>query len=304
MEQTAPAGRRPVETQVAMGGDAVRHGAWGLLQVQLLSGMGASVVSALALTPFDVVKTRIQMLDGAIGCGHHGSLALHGCCVHPAAVLGSKELRPGAVQTVRCMVRNEGLHSLWRGSAFSTFAAVPSVGIYMAIYEQIKAKLQTGASGHDRSWAPLVSGASARSLTTIFTSPLELVRMRLMAERGKQSSGPFAVIRAAVRESGWISLWKGIGPSLYRDVPFSAIYWMLAETLRGRLRVSFPALHVAVARWCSCGRSIAGATLATCEQLHASPSLRKGEDAAAVMAAPELPRSKSVNSTDLFPLPL
>jgi len=209
-----------------------------MLRVQLLSGMGASVVSAFALTPFDVVKTRLQVLDSAVGCGN-GALSVQACCAHPAPLItgGKTGSRPSSVQMLGCMVRNEGLPSLWRGSAFSMVAAVPSVGIYMVLYERIKARLQGGSPGHDRPWAPMVAGATARSLATLGTSPLELVRIRLMAQHGKQSVGSLAVVSAGVRETGWLALWKGIGPSLYRDVPFSAIYWMLAETLRSRFNV-------------------------------------------------------------------
>ena len=242
MEQTVAAGRRPLQTAQAVAGDGSGRGGWALLRVQLLSGMGASVVSAFALTPFDVVKTRLQVLDSAVGCGN-GTLSIQGCCVHPAALVtgGNKGSRPSSVQMLGCMVRNEGLPSLWRGSAFGMVAAVPSVGMYMVLYERIKGRVQGGPSGHDRPWAPMVSGAAARSLATLGTSPLELVRIRLMAQRGKKSVGSFAVVSAVVREKGWLALWKGIGPSLYRDVPFSAIYWMLAETLRSRFNVrSFP----------------------------------------------------------------
>ncbi|KAJ1487436.1 mitochondrial carrier domain-containing protein [Baffinella frigidus] len=235
MEQGVAAGRRPLEMAPTAPGDASGRAGWAKLRVQLLSGMGSGVVSAFALTPFDVVKTRLQVLDSAVGCSH-GALSIQGCCVHPATVLtgGSKGIRPGAVQMIGCMVRNEGLPSLWRGTAFSTVAAVPSVGIYMVLYERIKMQLQAGSSGHDRPWAPLVSGAVARSLATLGTSPLELVRIRLMAQHGTRSVGSFALVSAVVRENGWLALWKGIGPSLYRDVPFSAIYWMLAESLRSR----------------------------------------------------------------------
>lgn len=35
-----------------------------------------------------------------------------------------------------------------------------------------------------------------------------------------------------VRKNGWTSLWKGLVPTLLRDVPFSAIYWVSYETLK------------------------------------------------------------------------
>lgn len=55
-------------------------------------------------------------------------------------------------------------------------------------------------------------------------SPLELIRTKLQAQ--KQSYRELTdCIRSAVQTEGWLSLWRGYGPTLLRDVPFSAMYW-------------------------------------------------------------------------------
>jgi len=41
-----------------------------------------------------------------------------------------------------------------------------------------------------------------------------------------------------VRAGGWQSLWYGLGPQLWRDVPFSAIYWLIYERSSDWLRMS------------------------------------------------------------------
>lgn len=60
------------------------------------------------------------------------------------------------------------------------------------------------------------------SVTVI--SPLELIRTKLQAQ--KQSYRELTdCIRSVVQAEGWLSLWRGLGPTLLRDVPFSALYW-------------------------------------------------------------------------------
>lgn len=55
-------------------------------------------------------------------------------------------------------------------------------------------------------------------------SPLELIRTKLQSQ--KQSYRELTdLIRSAVATEGWLSLWRGLGPTLFRDVPFSAMYW-------------------------------------------------------------------------------
>lgn len=63
---------------------------------------------------------------------------------------------------------------------------------------------------------------SVGSATVI--SPLELIRTKLQSQ--KQSYRELTdCIRSAVEAEGWRSLWRGLGPTLLRDVPFSAMYW-------------------------------------------------------------------------------
>ena len=42
-------------------------------------------------------------------------------------------------------------------------------------------------------------------------------------------------IQDMVRQRGTASLWRGLTLTLWRDVPFSGIYWWGYETIRGRL---------------------------------------------------------------------
>lgn len=39
-------------------------------------------------------------------------------------------------------------------------------------------------------------------------------------------------LRLLVKQDGVTGLWRGLSPTLLRDVPFSAIYWMNYETIK------------------------------------------------------------------------
>ncbi|WFD17937.1 Carrier protein, mitochondrial [Malassezia caprae] len=72
----------------------------------------------------------------------------------------------------------------------------------------------------------LISGALARSISATLVTPLELLRTRLQASHGRSSS--LSVIRPLVEEvqtHGVSVLWRGLSATLWRDVPFSAIYF-------------------------------------------------------------------------------
>lgn len=76
--------------------------------------------------------------------------------------------------------------------------------------------------------APLVSGAGARTFAATVTAPLELVRTRAHTHH-KQLNALRAMVKM-VRADGALSLWTGLGAQLWRDVPFSAMYWLGYET--------------------------------------------------------------------------
>ena len=58
--------------------------------------------------------------------------------------------------------------------------------------------------------------------------PVEVVKQRLQAERSVMSQ----VIRNAVREEGFLGLYRGWGSTLVREIPFSALQFPLWESLK------------------------------------------------------------------------
>ena len=54
-------------------------------------------------------------------------------------------------------------------------------------------------------------------------SPLELIRTKMQSEKLTYRQVHTA-IKDMLRQEGFLSLWKGLGPSLLRDVPFSGKY--------------------------------------------------------------------------------
>ncbi|KAK3540934.1 hypothetical protein QTP86_005874 [Hemibagrus guttatus] len=125
------------------------------------------------------------------------------------------------------IVRMEGIKSLWSGLPPTLVMAVPATVIYFTSYDQLCAVLRL-RMGEKADLAPLVAGATARVGAATLISPLELIRTKLQSER--QSYRQLSeVIRSAIRTEGWLALWRGLGPTLLRDVPFSAMYWFNYE---------------------------------------------------------------------------
>jgi len=146
---------------------------------------------------------------------------------------------------LRKIARHEGLSTLWRGLSPTLVMAVPANVIYLAGYDWLRSSRASPlrrARVSDAS-APLVAGSCARVLAALAVSPVELFRTRMQARPGRApgagGEGSFRETLAGVREmverSGYRSLWRGLGLTLWRDVPFSALYWWGYEAGRDGL---------------------------------------------------------------------
>lgn len=113
---------------------------------------------------------------------------------------------------------------------------VPSSTFYMLTYDQLHRTWLPPLSPWP-SLTPMFAGIVARSLISSVASPLELIRTNLQstpmsADTPNTLRSVLADIRGVARENGVRSLWRGVGPTLWRDVPFSGIYWFGYERLK------------------------------------------------------------------------
>jgi solute carrier family 25, member 39/40 len=115
--------------------------------------------------------------------------------------------------------------------------AVPANVIYFVGYDTLRTSLP---STIPQTLAPLLTGMFARTIAVTAISPLELFRTRLQAHRPTEHGSTFrSVLKSVsslVHEQGLRSLWRGLELTLWRDVPFSGIYWTGYEYLRHKFR--------------------------------------------------------------------
>jgi len=69
-------------------------------------------------------------------------------------------------------------------------------------------------------------------------SPLELIRTNLQSTPPSPNQphtlrSVLSSIQNVVRRNSVFFLWRGLGPSLWRDVPFSGVYWASYEAWKG-----------------------------------------------------------------------
>jgi solute carrier family 25 protein 39/40 len=256
---------------------------------RILSGSIGSIVTALAVTPLEVVKIR-QQLSGAESTTAHPhnhtnkTTAIHPCPRGCTVILNNglmecniksslfevslpytrsfnsthqtfvPRYNGGMMHTLLSIVHYEGLGGLYAGLKPTLLMSVPNTVLYFTVYDEIswllRRKLSTTQNddkqcrrrdedSKSQVYIPLVAGSTARLLASLTTAPLELIRTRQASVvLPEKNASAMQEVRYLLRTNGLSSLYVGLIPTLWRDVPFSAIYWMCLERMKWELSKS------------------------------------------------------------------
>jgi solute carrier family 25 protein 39/40 len=185
---------------------------------RMISAMTGAMITSLVVTPLDVVKIRLQVQV-------------------PGTTVTSTRFR-GTLDAFIKIVRQEGPFALWNGLSPTMLMIVPSTVLYFTCYDELKLMLERRQLWGN--WTPLIAGGAARFVAATVTLPLELVKTQIQSERIlDRSQGMWTRLKDLATKEGATALFKGLEPTLLRDVTFSAFYWMGYETVRKRLITAF-----------------------------------------------------------------
>ncbi|EEB11269.1 mitochondrial carrier protein, putative [Pediculus humanus corporis] len=230
---------------------------------QMAAACSGALITSLIVTPLDVVKIRLQAQQKSVESKcflYCNGLMDHLCPCFSDNGTGNPpnpqcHLSPnwyqrpgkfsGTLDAFVKITKTEGLVSLWSGLSPTLVLAIPSTVVYFVTYEQLRVKMNdlmgtsaciNSANSSDKAqpfWIPLLAGATARIWSASLVSPLELVRTKMQSKRLSYLEIGQA-LKSLLQYHGVTGLWKGLGSTLLRDVPFSAIYWVHYEWFKSK----------------------------------------------------------------------
>jgi len=165
-------------------------------------------------------------------------------CPKQQAPVAHKANPNGLVATLRTIFVEEGARGLYAGLPPTLLLSVPSNVLYFATYESMRDGLRHRVGNgsnrrgikRDGMLAPCIAGGTARLVAATVCAPIEIIRTRVQAARliggGPDERKALVVLRRLVQKEGMMALFKGLESTLWRDVPFSALYWAGVETIR------------------------------------------------------------------------
>ncbi|KAK7789139.1 hypothetical protein R5R35_002081 [Gryllus longicercus] len=214
---------------------------------QLASAWTGAILTSMIVTPLDVVKVRLQTQQKTLLSNkcylYCNGLMDHLCPCDPCVpgVRSEPQLPKftGTVDALFKISRSEGIGSLWSGLGPTLVLAVPSTMIYFVSYENIRLFFKDKNKGIQPVWGPLIAGMTARVWAATVVSPIELCRTKMQSKRLSYKEMHEA-IKMQLKDRGIWGLWRGVGSTLLRDVPFSGIYWLSYENFKNAFTTGPP----------------------------------------------------------------
>ncbi|OQV20774.1 Solute carrier family 25 member 40 [Hypsibius exemplaris] len=192
---------------------------------QIVASSTGAMLTSLFTTPLDVVKVRLQSQTVAAGELRARTTPLRSI---PAPRF------TGMFDTLLKVSRQEGVRSLWAGLSPTLVMTIPGTVLYFTTYEQVKQRLRHTRYRDNGVVVPIFAGAIARVCAVTVISPIELIRTKLQSEKLSYKY-LYKAVAVTIKKEGILSIWRGWGPTVLRDVPFSCIYWGFYETFKANI---------------------------------------------------------------------
>lgn len=213
----------------------------------LYKGLGASVVAfiptkAVYFFCYNAAKSELnkgKYLTPNTAPVHMFSAAFAGLSVcvtfNPIHVIKTRlQLNSGNMNVRECLkytFKHHGISGFYRGMEASTYG-VSEMVIQFMIYEKIKHDLHTWLSKYNVPlyWLSedpkvahfMIAGAISKFVAVVTTYPHEVIRTRTR-EVGYKGQGFWTLIYHITKNEGYKALYRGMGTTLIRSVPNSAI---------------------------------------------------------------------------------
>lgn len=216
-----------------------------------MAGSLASVFSAFALCPTELIKVRLQAAD--LERSNNGTAAAGDRPVPARSTL----------QEVASVWKTEGgLRGMYRGMGSTVAREMPGYYVFFLAYEAGRTYLNewhrstigvtatetnsiaaTGGHGgnpEDPAWVTMMAGAAAGIGLWLVIYPVDAIKSRIQATGGggtesssscSSSSSFLKMLARSVRSEGPLALYRGLSPTLLRTIPASAVmFWTIERT--------------------------------------------------------------------------
>ncbi|KAJ2844047.1 Fe(2+) transporter [Coemansia erecta] len=193
------------------------------LTMHLIAGAAAGIMEHSVMYPFDIVKTRMQVVGS------------------PSSMVYS-----GVTHALKVITSTEGIRSLWRGVMSVVLGAGPAHAVYFATYEQTKKILTNAAGGNANSLAAGAAGGVATIVSDALMNPFDVIKQRMQLSGTGYRNIADCTIKV-FRNEGFRAFYVSYPTTILMNMPFQSIQFGCYDLFRRTLNPSgsySPTTHV------------------------------------------------------------
>lgn len=173
------------------------------------SGAIAGVASAVSLTPFELVKCRLQ-----------------------ADAVGGQRLYRGSWDCATQVLRQRGWRGLYQGAVATLYREVPGTVAWCGTYDVLRGKMsaspEAAAAPLPLMKSMLAGGCSGIAFwTTVY--PVDVVKTRIQVDASYQKMGFLAALSRVYQVGGMKALYRGWSMTAARSIPSNAVIFAVFD---------------------------------------------------------------------------
>jgi len=174
------------------------------IPLRIAAGISTGGFAVICAQPTDVVKIRMQ-------------------------APGGKQRYNGSLNAYRTIARTEGIRGLWKGCLPNVARNAIVNAAELVSYDLVKETILHHKLLSDNIPCHFVSAFCAGFITTIFASPVDVVKTRFMNSSKGQYKGALDCAYVLFKERGFFGFYKGFVPNYIRLGSWNILMFILFE---------------------------------------------------------------------------
>lgn len=140
--------------------------------------------------------------------------------------------KTGISDSLRYMLREGGLRSMWRGNGINVLKIAPESALKFAAYEKIKRLIRGDDKRQMTIGERFLAGAAAGGISQTVIYPMEVLKTRLALRKTGQYNGIMDAAKKIYIHEGLRSFYRGYIPNMLGIIPYAGIDLAVYETLK------------------------------------------------------------------------
>lgn len=194
------------------------------IAIRCLAGITSAALGMCVAQPTDVVKIRFQA----------------------SQVVGGKRRYKTVGSAYREILKTEGVGGLWKGLVPNICRNAICTISEVVVYDVVKDALLKYQFFVDGIHLHLFTGFIAGFITTVVSSPVDVVKTRYMNSPKGQYKGAIDCARQLMAKEGFAAYYKGFWPNFARLVTWNVLMWFFYEQAKTQIAKQYRDVDISV----------------------------------------------------------